>query len=155
MPIVGRKGDFLGTKVVPVKRQGTSFMTNLFSAIASKLTAAFQKFSALFSARSLQRFVSFAFVGLFLLTTSVDTADLKPSTKAMLNDMIARGEEGRPVTTGQWQAENEKLQGKPAKQAKRIAKESADAVGEMGEIYPGNVKTLTPGLENETLESDD
>ncbi len=130
-------------------------MTNLFSAIIAKVSAAARYLFGLCSARSLQRFVSLAFVGLFLLTTSVDTADLKPSTKAMLNDMIARGEEGRPVTTGQWQAENEKLQGQPAKQAKRIAKESADAVGEMGEIYPGNVKTLTPGLENETLESDD
>ncbi len=103
---------------------------------------------------NLQRFVAVAFVGLFLLTTSVDAADLKPGTKAMLNDMIARGENGRPVTTGQWQAENEQLQGKPAQQAKRIAKESANAIDEMTDIYPENAKTVLPGMENDSLAQD-
>jgi hypothetical protein len=104
---------------------------------------------------SVQKLVAIAFVGLFLLTTSVDNADLNPSTKATLNDMIERGANGRPVTTGQWQSENEQLQGQPAKQAKRIAKESADAVEEMGEIYPDNAKTVLPGMENRSLEADD
>lgn len=102
-----------------------------------------------------QRFVAIAFVGLFLLTTSVDNSSLNASTKAMLNDLIARGENGRPVTAGQWEAENRELQGEPGKQAERIVKESADAVGEMGEIYPDNAKTVLPGLENSSLESDD
>lgn len=123
-------------------------MVNMFSAIAKRL---FQSLRTL----QLQRFIAASFVGLFLLTTSVDTADLPASTKTMLNDMIARGETGRPVTTAQWQAENEKLQGDPAKQAERIAKESADAVGEMAEIYPGNAKSVVPGMENESLERDD
>ncbi len=123
-------------------------MMNMLSAIA-------QKFVKAISTLKLQRFVAAGFVGLFLLTTSVDTADIPASTKSMLNDMIARGETGRPVTTAQWQAENEKLQGDPAKQAERIAKESADAVGEMAEIYPGNAKSVLPGMENESLERDD
>ncbi len=114
-----------------------------------------QNFFQALSRLQLQRFVAAGFVGLFLLTTSVDTADLPASTKTMLNDMIARGEEGRPVTSAQWQAENEALQGEPAKQAERIAKESADAVGEMAEIYPGNAKSVIPGMENKTLERDD
>ena len=123
-------------------------MVNMLRAIA-------QQFFKALSALQLQRFVAAGFVGLLLLTTSVDTADLPASTKTMLDDMIARGVEGRPVTTAQWQAENEKLQGDPAKQAERIAKESADAVGEMAEIYPGNAKSVLPGMENETLERDD
>ena len=94
-------------------------------------------------------------VGLILLTTSIDNSSLNTSTKAMLNDMVARGEQDRPVTTGQWQAENEKLQGQPAKQAKRIGKESADAIGEMGEIYPGNAESVLPGMSNDSLERDD
>lgn len=102
-----------------------------------------------------QRWVPIAFVGLLLLTTSVNSANLNQSTKDALNNLISKGENGRPVTAGQWQSENKALQGQPAKQAKRIAKETADAVGEMGEIYPGNVKELTPGLENRSLERDD
>lgn len=127
----------------------------MLKSIVSAIAHVAQSVSRVWAALRLQQFVAIAFVGLFLLTTSVDTADLKPSTRAMLSDMIARGETGRPVTTGQWQAENQQLQGKPGKQVKRIAKESADAVGEMGEIYPGNVKSVVPGLENKSLESDD
>jgi len=123
-------------------------MMNMLSTIAKRF---FQALSTL----QLQRFVAAGFVGLLLLTTSVDTADLPASTKTMLNDMIARGETGRPVTTAQWQAENEKLQGDPVEQVERIAKESADAVGEMAEIYPGNAKSVLPGMENESLERDD
>jgi len=114
-----------------------------------------KRFFQALSTLQLQRFVAAGFVGLLLLTTSVDTADLPASTKTMLNDMIARGETGRPVTTAQWQAENEKLQGDPVEQVERIAKESADAVGEMAEIYPGNAKSVLPGMENESLERDD
>ena len=117
--------------------------------------AAFKRLSGTFSGLKLQSVISIAFVGFFLLTTSIDSANLPSSTKTMLNDMIVRGTEGRPVTTGQWQAENERLQGQPAKQAKRIAKESADAVGEMAEIYPDTAESTLPGLENESLERDD
>ncbi|MEL6603004.1 MAG: hypothetical protein AAFP20_07240 [Cyanobacteria bacterium J06614_10] len=94
-------------------------------------------------------------VGLVLLTSSIDNANLKPSTKAYLNNMIERGETGRPVTTRQWKAENERLEGQPAKRVKRIANESADAVEEMAEIYPGNAKSVLPGMSNDTLEKDD
>lgn len=124
--------------------QATITTTSIFKRIYSALTSL-----------QLQRFASIAVVGFFLMTTSVDNADLPGSTKAMLNDMIARGETGRPVTSAQWKAENEKLEGNPGERLERIAEESADAVGEMAEIYPGNVKTLAPGMSNDALESDD
>lgn len=122
--------------------------TRMFSFVAQPIARVWAILNA-------QRFVAIAFVGLFLLTTSVDNSSLNASTKSMLNDLIERGESGRPVTAGQWQSENRELQGQPGKQVKRIAKESADAVGEMGEIYPGNAKSVLPGLENRSLESDD
>ncbi|MEO0770849.1 MAG: hypothetical protein AAFY72_15755, partial [Cyanobacteria bacterium J06649_4] len=92
---------------------------------------------------------------LFLLTTSVDSADLPASTKIMLNDMIARGTEGRPVTSAQWKAENEALKGNPLERVERIAEESADAVGEMAEMYPDVAESTLPGIVNESLEKDD
>lgn len=123
--------------------------------LSQVVVSTFQRLSGIFAGLKLQSVISIAFVGFFLLTTSVNSADLPNSTKTMLNDMISRGTEGRPVTTGQWQAENEALQGQPAKQAKRIAKESADAVGEMGEMYPDTAKSTLPGIENKSLERDD
>lgn len=118
-------------------------------------TAWVQRICAALRTLNLQRFVSAAIAAMLLLTTSVDNADLNDSTKAMLNDMIARGENGRPVTSAQWKAENEKLEGEPGKRVERIAKESADAVEEMAEIYPGNAKSVLPGMSNDSLERDD
>lgn len=129
----------------------TASMRQLINAFTQRIIRLQSKLQLL----KLQRFAAIAFVGLLLLTTSVDSADLQPSTKAMLNDMIARGADGRPVTTGQWQSENESLQGKPGKQAKRIVKESADAIDEMGDIYPDNAKTVLPGMKNDSLAKDE
>lgn len=120
-----------------------NFVQNLFGAVA-KLWQQWQ----------MQRVVSAAFVAMLLLTTSVDTADLPASTKTMLNDMIARGEEGRPVTTGQWQSRNEALQGQPGEQLKQITSQSADAIDEMADIYPNNAKALTPGVDQGALPQD-
>lgn len=120
-----------------------NFIQKLFNAIAQ-----------IWQQWQMQRVVSAAFVAVLLLTTSVDTADLPASTKTMLNDMIARGEEGRPVTSGQWQAQNEALQGNPAEQLEQIAKQSADAIDEMADIYPNNAKALTPGVDQGKLPQD-
>lgn len=104
----------------------------------------------------LQSFVAIAFVGLFLLTTSVDSSSLNSSTKAMLNDVISRGAaDGRPVTTAQWRGENQELKGNPGERIERIAEETGDAVKNMGEIYPGNAKSVLPGTSNDSLERDD
>jgi len=127
-------------------------MIKAFTQTVNRLAARFSQF---INSLQLRKIAALASVALILLTTSVDNSSLEPNAKAALNDMIARGENGRPVTTGQWQAENEALQGKPAMQAERIAKESADAIGEMAEIYPGNIKTVVPGLSNDSLEKDD
>ncbi len=62
---------------------------------------------------------------------------------------------GRPRTMGQWEAENEALEGQPGEKLKRIAEESADAVKNMAGIYPQNAKTLTPGVDNGELPNDD
>ncbi|MEL7358449.1 MAG: hypothetical protein AAFN40_18040 [Cyanobacteria bacterium J06560_6] len=123
--------------------------------LSMAVTVTIQRICSAFKALQLQKIVSVAIVGMLLLTTSVDNADLNDSTKAMLNDMIARGENGRPVTSAQWKAENEKLEGEPGKRVKRIAKETGDAVEEMAEIYPGNAKSVLPGMSNDSLERDD
>lgn len=98
-------------------------------------------------------------VGLILITVSATEAtaapaNLKPGVKADLERVTDQGETGRPRTTGQWQSEKESLEGKPLQAAQRMAKEAADAVGEMAEIYPQNVKTLTPGVDNGKLPQD-
>ncbi len=117
--------------------------------------AALKRVGSALASIQLQRIATVAFIGLFLLTTSVDESSLSTGTKTMLNDMISRGEDGRPVTSAQWAAENKELKGNPLDRIERVAEESADAVGEMAEIYPDTAESTLPNLNNKSLESDD
>ncbi|MBE9159363.1 hypothetical protein IQ265_21380 [Nodosilinea sp. LEGE 06152] len=91
-----------------------------------------------------------------LLTASGVDARQNASQQAKANGEIPpAGEIGRPRTMNQWRAENEVLEGQPGEKLKRIAEESADAVKNMAEIYPQNAKTLTPGMDNGKLPTDD
>ena len=91
---------------------------------------------------------------IILLTASgVDAR--QPVRDAAAGQLPPTEDVGRPRTMGQWEAENEALEGQPGKQLKRIAEESVDAVKNMAEIYPQNAKTLTPGVDNGALPNDD
>lgn len=116
----------------------------------------FTRVNAFLKTLQVRQFLSMLLVGAIFMTTSVAKADLTPGVKAELDRVTTQGEvDGRPRTTRQWEAENEALQGNPVKQLERIAEQSADAIGEMAEIYPQNAKTLTPGMENGRLPQDD
>jgi hypothetical protein len=115
----------------------------------------FSRIAAAFGLFQVKQIISVVLVGMVLLTTSVDEANLSSGVKAKLDELTTQGETGRPRTTRQWQNENEALQGEPGKQLERIAKESTDAIGEMAEIYPQNAKTVTPGLNGGALPEDD
>ncbi len=90
----------------------------------------------------------------FILLTA-SGVDARQTIKDPTSSQLPPTEDvGRPRTMGQWEAENESLEGQPGKQLKRIAEESADAVKNMAEIYPQNAKTLTPGVDNGKLPND-
>ncbi|MDB9526692.1 hypothetical protein PN498_11880 [Oscillatoria sp. CS-180] len=118
------------------------------------MAAIFTKLSRMLSNIQWKQLAVACCVSVILLTANMPEANLDPGVQSRLNTLTEQGETGRPRTTGQWQAENEVLQGKPVEQAKRIGKEAADAVEEMAEIYPQNVKTLTPGVDNGRLPKD-
>jgi len=127
-------------------------------AIFERIRAVISVFQSVFR---LQQWIAVALVGVVLMASgssqaapSTQDADIDSDVKTELQRLANEGEEGRPRTSGQWQAENEELQGKPGKQLKRIVRESADAVEEMSEIYPQNAKTLTPGVEDGKLPKD-
>ncbi|PZV02874.1 MAG: hypothetical protein DCF32_14615 [Leptolyngbya sp.] len=90
-----------------------------------------------------------------LLTANGVKAEQTTGSRAYSEGLPPTQDVGRPRTMGQWEAESESLEGQPGKRLKRIAEESADAVKDMAEIYPQNAKTLTPGVDNGTLPSDD
>lgn len=103
----------------------------------------------------IRRIAALVLVSLVLMTNTVLAADLSPNIESKLDRLINQGNTGRPRTTGQWQARNEELHGKPGEQLEQIGEQTADAVGSMAEIYPQNAKTLVPGVDNGELPSDD
>ncbi len=119
----------------------------MITQMKTAIVAAFQQVRGALTSLHLQRFVAFAFVGLFLLTTSIDSSSLDAGTKATLNDAILKGKDGRPVTSAQWKAENEELKGNPLDRAERVAEETADAVGDMAEIYPDTAERTLPDVD--------
>jgi hypothetical protein len=94
-------------------------------------------------------------MAVILLTANVGEARQNYRGQAQGGGIPPTEEVGRPRTMDQWQAEREALEGQPGKRMKRIAEESADAIENMGEIYPQNVKTLIPGVDNGELPTDD
>ena len=118
-------------------------MKNFFSKVASALNSL-----------QLAKVAAVFLMTLMLMTSAAIAADLSPAVESKLNRMINQGENGRPRTTAQWQAKNEELKGKPGEQLEEIGKETADAVSNMADIYPQNAQTLTPGVDNGELPSD-
>lgn len=119
------------------------------------MKAILTRISTALSSIQWQQILATCCVAVILLTTQIAKADLDTGVQNRLDKITAKGEDGRPRTSAQWQAENEALKGQPGEKLKRIGKESADAIEEMAEIYPQNAKTLTPGVDNGALPKDD
>ncbi|MGD1858367.1 MAG: hypothetical protein ACFB0E_00150 [Leptolyngbyaceae cyanobacterium] len=68
-----------------------------------------------------------------------------------LDELKAKGREGRPRTTGQFNSEKKSLEGKPSEVIERMRQETADAVEEAIEAVRQNLKDLRQDLfpENE------
>ncbi|MEB3358232.1 MAG: hypothetical protein VKK04_16020 [Synechococcales bacterium] len=60
-----------------------------------------------------------------------------------IKETIHNDASDRPKTTGEWQAEAEEVEGQPVERAKRIAKESADAVEDFAGLYPDVAERTT------------
>jgi len=105
-----------------------------------------------------KKVITACFVGLLLLTTQIPTqvadANIDSSTQKRLDEVRAKGEEGRPRTTGQWQSEKESLSGQPGKVVERMGKEAVDAAGNVANTYGQTIKDVTPGLESNELPKD-
>ncbi|MBD2232243.1 hypothetical protein [Phormidium tenue] len=119
-------------------------MKNIFGALKEMLSRVYWK-----------QFAVVCSAVVILLTANGVKAEQNTGNRAYSNELPPTQEVGRPRTMGQWEAENEALEGQPGKKLKRIAEESADAVKNMAGIYPQNARTLTPGVDNGELPNDD
>jgi hypothetical protein len=65
-------------------------------------------------------------------------------------DRIHQNDSDRPKTTGEWNREARETEGEPGERAKRIGKESAEAVKDFGSMYTDTAKRSANELRNNT-----
>ncbi len=103
-------------------------MTNLISRAIAHI-------STLLEGLQVKQFFAAGLVAFLLLTTNVDIGKNDQPLPAKLRDRIEQNNTDRPKTTGQWNREARKVEGKPGERVKRIGKESAEAFKEFGSGY--------------------
>ena len=105
----------------------------------------------------LQRAIVAGFVAILLFTTQMPNQiarTVDPGTQNQINRLESQSTNGRPRTTGQFQAEKESLEGRPGEVVKRMGSEFSDAADEAAETVGQTVKDLVPGLESKGLTKD-
>ncbi|HTL88516.1 MAG TPA: hypothetical protein VL134_03885 [Leptolyngbya sp.] len=64
-----------------------------------------------------------------------------------INRDIQRDDSDRPKTTGEWNREARETAGEPGKRFDRIAKETGEAVKDLGQIYPDTAERSGDALQ--------
>lgn len=119
-------------------------MLNLISlAITTSITQATSVFTSLFNRLQTKQFISMVLVGFLLLTTNVKQDTGNPISNLfdkVTHQGSSQQNSQRPTTTGEWKKQAQETEGRPAERLKRIGKQSADAVKDMGSVYPDTAK---------------
>ncbi|HEY9799827.1 MAG TPA: hypothetical protein V6D25_05660 [Leptolyngbyaceae cyanobacterium] len=112
-------------------------MANLFSNVINHIKFLFQEFQV-------KRFFAIALVGFLVLTTSlnssIDSGRSSNTVTKRLDQVVHQDDADRPKTTGEWNREARQTEDAPGERAKRIAKESGEAVKQFGSVYPDTAK---------------
>ncbi|BAY71984.1 hypothetical protein ACN23B_05055 [Anabaena sp. FACHB-709] len=120
-------------------------MANLFSKVITHIKFLFPEFQV-------KRFFAIALVGFLVLTTSLNsTIDSGRSSDAVtrrLDRVVHQDDADRPKTTGEWNREARQTEDNPGERAKRIAKESGEAVKQFGSVYPDTAKRSANDLQD-------
>jgi len=107
---------------------------------------AVKSISALFQGLQVRRVLSLCLVGIILLTTGVGAEQRSKAITDRVDSLVHRDDSDRPKTTGEWQQEAREVEGSPGERVGRVAKESAEAVQDFGELYPDVVERSVPPL---------
>ncbi len=103
-------------------------MANLFSKTISQV-------SHLLGELQIKRFIGVVLVGILLLTTNVAPGQNKGLADE-INSVVHQDGSQRPKTTGEWNKDARETEGNPGERAKKIGKQSAEAVKDLGSVYP-------------------
>lgn len=111
-------------------------MTNLISNAIASINGFFKEFQV-------KRFMAVVLVGFLVLTTGVNTDRNAQAVTKRVEQAVRQDTSDRPKTTGEWNREARQTEDAPGKRVQRIAKESAEAVKDLGSVYPDTAKRTT------------
>lgn len=122
-------------------------MPNLF-------TKALEAIKSIFQNLEFKRFFATALVGVLVLATSlnsnIESGRSSDSVTKRLDEVVHQDNADRPKTTGEWNKEARKTENAGGERAKRIAKESGEAIKQFGSVYPDTAKRSANDLQDST-----
>lgn len=93
---------------------------------------------------------TFLLIGMMTLLTVAPTAALAGQNRETLPSNVKQAlrddDSDRPKTTGEWNAEARETEGRPGERAKRITKETGEAVKDWAELYPDVAERTVPAI---------
>ncbi|AFY46886.1 hypothetical protein Nos7524_0991 [Nostoc sp. PCC 7524] len=120
-------------------------MANLFTKAINTIKFIYQNFE-------LKRFFAIALVGFVVLTTSLDSSiDAGRSSDSLtrrLDKVVHQDDADRPKTTGEWNKEARQTEEASGERAKRIAKESGEALKQWGSVYTDTAQRSADDLQD-------
>ncbi|MBD2388512.1 hypothetical protein [Cylindrospermum sp. FACHB-282] len=120
-------------------------MANLFTKALKTIKSIYQSFE-------FKRFFAVALVGFLVLATSLDSSiesgSSSNSVTRKLDKVVHQDDADRPKTTGEWNKEARQTENAAGERAKRIAKESGEALKQWGSVYPDTAKRSANDLQN-------
>lgn len=112
--------------------------------MANLFTKALNTIKFIYQSMEFKRFFAITLVGFLVLATSLDSSiesgRNSDSVTRRLDKVVHQDDADRPKTTGEWHKEARQTENAPGERAKRIAKESGEAIKQWGSVYPDTAK---------------
>ncbi|WP_427161081.1 hypothetical protein ACQFX9_05600 [Aliinostoc sp. HNIBRCY26] len=120
--------------------------------MVSLFTKAINSIKSIFRDLEIKRFFAVVLVGFLVLTTglnsSIESGRNADAVSRRLDKVVHQDDADRPKTTGEWNREARQTEDAPIERAKRIAKESGEAIKQWGSVYPDTAKRSADELQD-------
>ncbi|MBW4592217.1 MAG: hypothetical protein KME46_04640 [Brasilonema angustatum HA4187-MV1] len=112
------------------------------------ISKAFAQINSLFNQLQVKRFFAVVLAGLLVLTTNVTNESSDKDLTNRVNQALERNSSDRPQTVGGWFKQARETEDAPGERAKRIAGQSAEAVKDLGKVYPDTAERTADSIKD-------
>ena len=117
-------------------------MTNLISRATAHV-------SSLLKELQVKSFLTVVLVGFLLLTTNVALESSNKAVTSRIDQAVHQDGSQRPKTTGEWNRESRETKNAPGERLKRIGTQSAEAIKDLGSVYPDTAKRSADSIQDD------